>query len=402
MPETTVNAAIFIVHPDENQVRAICDLLSSAGHCVSVITTAVAARQLILKSPPDIVITSPQMKHGQAPFTQWLVDQKGMDTETLLLVDQTEIPDAIRLVEQCVIYDYLVINPLYDLQHLRLAVQKVLELRALRRNLLGFQHEIARLHREEIPQVLREHSVELTTGISGDLARIEGVAEEDQALELSDTARRVLAELGLYRETGLAGRVEESAATTKGSLERSLHHLETSYCDRLIQNAPPALGGSPAFRSPVPPLLDGQTFFASALTLIPNRHSEWMMQGILQSCGLQVFRARTIDDVVELVKRRKMELVVLEIDSYLAEWRDYIARFRAFTSTREGVLMVLTSQPTPELIQTLVQQRVDEILAMPLAPELVSNKIQQVLSARFQRAVALPAPATARRPRVFR
>lgn len=397
MDTATGNASIFIVHTDENAVRGIRDMLTAAGHYVAVVTNARSAQELIPKSPPDIVITSPSVKLSRnVALHAWLREQHEVDSETLLLVEKGEIPEAISLVESGVIYDYFLINPLLDLLHLRLIVHKVLELRELRHGLISFQREISRLHDEEIPEVLREQSAHLTTGISGDLLRIEASMNgEDEVIELSANARKVLAELGTYRQTGLAGRVEESSQVTRGNLKRYLSELETNFADRLVTNAPAALGTSPAFRSQSGYAAgELSAAFANALTLVPNPENDQMLRGILSSCGLKVYRASSIDGVLELIKQRKMDLVIVDIDSFLDEWRDYVSRFRAFTSTRDGVLMVMTSQPTPELIQVLAQQRVDHILALPTAPEVLYNKVQQALAERFRRATT-PLNATA-------
>ena len=183
---------VFIYHPDERVRNIIVDRLAGRKnlvlHPVEVpyqLKSTLAAvpscsvSVFLLEFEPDSQVPLYREVKSQCPFA-----------EVILLIHAAHISEATRLVERGIVYDYLVVNPFYDVYTARIKVLRALERCHLRMRLVELQKQITEAKRciepavesltGNLSQEVKKDSSELKDGVS------QVVKAEDARLDMDD------------------------------------------------------------------------------------------------------------------------------------------------------------------------------------------------------------------------
>jgi len=129
----------------------------------------------------------------------------------------------------------------------------------------------------------------------------------------------------------------------------------------------------------------------SVLVVDDHRFMQQVMRMMLNGLGVKnVTPAYTVDEGLEALARRKFDIVIAD---YLmggqtgAEFTRF-ARSDHFTGDRFVPIIACTADTTPRTVRELRDAGADEILAKPVSPRAVWNKIVAVTNARRSFVVA--------------
>ncbi|HKJ66872.1 MAG TPA: response regulator [bacterium] len=141
------DALIVLMPQSEHDIESVHRYLERKGYTMQILETVDLSQPMPLLGEADICMIDIDVRVDDQPVYRWLAEH--ISGDLIGLCERARYERAARAVEQGVLYDYVIIKPLYDIHQVGFALQRALKqqesdraIQMLLQELEQFRHEI--------------------------------------------------------------------------------------------------------------------------------------------------------------------------------------------------------------------------------------------------------------------
>ena len=380
---------VFIYHPDERVRNIIKQTLSSHKRMVLHPAETPPTLLSMISMVPDCKLSVFLLEFN--PKDERRLYREVRDAcpfaEVILLVAAVHTGDAARLVENGVVYDYLIVNPFYDVYTVRIKVIRALERSQLRLRMLDLQQKLMEMKKVIEPAVnclandlcagMKKGSSELKVGVT---KVVERSAEKDEVSEEIE---------GLFGQ--FDSRIEEKIS----DFGENMVNFTSSIAGAVAGDAMKTVGETVA---QTPETGEGEPQEGERVrVLVISEHSPVrdLLRLFLSSQNMEVVEetnpAESVINILGSEPERRPHVIMLDMDMKDQEGFNILGQLFKAGPLKGIPVILLTKSKTKKILKKAASYGVSGIILKPFKLNTVREKLEDALKVREKKG-ASPQP----------
>ncbi len=289
--------------------------------------------------------------------------------EVIILISASHIPQAAELVHRGVVYDYLVVNPFYDVYSASIKVLRALERCHLRRRLVELQKQLMEAKGKIKPAV---------KCLTADLSR--GIKEE--SCQLKEGVSQVVGEEYARDEVeGLFGHFDARVEGKVSEFGEDVANLTATFADSMAEKAVGAVSEVVVKDGLETGETERKEGSKRVLVVSDDSKVRDLLRLFLSAENIDVVEETGTADCVERILGQgpPPSLVLLDVDLKGQDGFRLLSLLFSDERLKEVPVILLTQTKTRRVLKKAAKYGVAGIILKPLKFSVVKEKVEQVL-----------------------
>ncbi len=385
---------IYVIHSDKEELSKIRHILAGRDFLLMEYENGDDAANFLPKKPPDICLMPMGVTTSDdKPFVEVLHDSIS-DCPVVILANKNEVNKVVQMVGENFIYDYFLLNPVFDPIRLHIIIDKALTQSAVQLNLEDLKKRLSALP-DDLPQTFEKHASSLQRGVVRCLDNFKERMKSDEFSKIVD-----LLDERAFEDKFAEFQREEIKATIEKGNERSKNDLAeklVQFTERLQEQIdnPPDVNELQELRSKLNQgffefgevNVDGdknvdristRVSFQSAGTILfiddeDNSSSE--LTEMMKNTGHRVLIAQSALKLIEMSRSKDIGLIVCGYNLGRLDGIEVIRRIREDVGKKDLPVILLSSNTTKKIIEEAKGVGISEIMNLPLRSKALKERI---------------------------
>lgn len=385
---------IYVIHPNKEELSKIRHILAGRDFLLMEYENGEDAMNFLNKKPPDVCLMPMGITtSGDKPFVDALHDSIS-DCPVIILAEKNDVNKVVQMVGDNFIYDYFLLNPVFDPIRLHIIIDKALTQSSVQLNLEDLKRRLSALP-DDLPQTFEEHANSLQRGV---IKCLDNFKERMKSDEFSKII--ALLDESAFEDKFVDFQKEEIKATIEKSTEKSKDNLAeklTQFTERLqhqIDN-PPDVNELQELRSKlnkgffefgevnvecdnnVDRISTRVSFKAAGTILFINDegNSSKDLPDIIKNLGHRVLIAQSALKLVEMSRSNDIGLIICGYNLGRLDGIEAIRRIREDVGKKDIPVILLSSNTTKDIIKEAKGVGISEIISLPLRSKALEERI---------------------------
>ena len=369
---------VFLYHSDE-RVRSIITqgLVKERGIVLhpaetpeqlrSTASTVPTCREsvFLLEFSPDSQVQLHSEVKSICPFS-----------EVILLISAAHTPEAAALVENGVVYDYLIVNPFYDVYTARIKIFRALERCYLKGKLVELQKQLMAA-KNSIKPAVECLTTDLSQGVRRDSSKLkEGVSEVVKGYAPPEQIDGIFCHFD--------SRLEEKLS----EFGENVVVLTDTFADGVTNKAVETVGEvvNPPTPSEKTISSEEQKDAQRILVISESSKDRDLLRAFLSAQGFEVIEETGGEESIERAVNLSPPPALILLDMDLKDRKSFKILSLLFkTESLKGIpVILLTRTKTKEILKKAVKYGVAGIILKPFKFSVVKEKVEQVLGSNSE------------------
>ena len=363
---------VFIYHPDERVRNIIGQRLvdlrnlvlhpaDAAHQLMSILSKVPTCREsvFLVEFRPDSETRVYRKVKIHCPFA-----------EVILLISAAHIAEAADLVEKGVVYDYLIVNPFYDVFTARIKVLRALERCYLKAKLVELQEQL-RSAKESIRPAVECLTVDLSQGVKRDSCHLkEGIIQVVGGEDADDQVEGLFGRFDAKVDEKICEFGDNVVTLTTAFAETVAGKAVDTVCEAVVpESAEPSYSG-----------VEGRR----VLVISDDAKVRDLLRLFLSTEGLEVVEEHGGPGCVEnaLGLNPLPSLILLDMDLKERESFRILSTLFKTGPLKKIPVILLTRTKTREILKKAAKYGVSGIILKPFKFSVVKEKVEEALKRR--------------------
>jgi len=387
-------SVIYVIHSNREELSKIRHILAGRDFLLMEYENGDDAMNFLNKKPPDVCLMPLGITTSDGkPFADTLHNIVS-DCPVIILADKNEVNKVVQMVGDNFIYDYFLLNPVFDPIRLHIIIDKALTQSAVQLNLEDLKKRLSTLP-DDLPETFEEHANSLQRGVVKCLDNFKERIKSDEFSKIVD-----LLDESAFEDKFADFQKEEIKATIEKSKEKSKDNLAeklTQFTERLqhqIDN-PPDVNELQELRSKLNQgfyefgevdvdcnnnvdRISTRVAFQSAGTILfidDEDNSTSNLFEIIKNLGHRVLIAQSALKLVEMSRSNDIDLIICGYNLGRLNGIEVVRRIREDVGKTDLPVILLSSNTTKDIIEKAKGVGISEIISLPLRSKALEERI---------------------------
>ncbi len=380
---------VFVFHTDERVRNIIKQTLSSRRRIVFHPAETPAILLSMISMVPDCRLSAFLLEFDpddERPLYRG-VKERCPFAEVILLISASHTGDAARLVESGVVYDYLIVNPFYDVYTARIKILRALERSHLRMRILDMQQKLMEMKKGIEPAICLLTN-DLCSEVKKDSSALkEGVSKvvEKKVEEKEEVSEEI---------DGLFGKFDNRIEEKISGFGENMVNFTTSLAGTMASDAMRTASESVSQPS-VETEEEGAKEEGGVRVLVISEHSPVrdLLRLFLTSQNIDVMEeSNAAESEINLLgAEQRPHVIILDMDLKDEEGFNILSQLFKSGPLKKIPVILLTKSKTKKILEKAARYGVTGIILKPFKLNTVKEKLEEALRVHEER-VASPQP----------
>jgi CheY-like chemotaxis protein len=386
---------IFAIHPEKEELSKVRHILAGRDYMLVDFSDCSEAERNLAVRPPDVCLMRTDVKTESNQLFLDVLRNRVQDCPVIILTDKQKLTDDIKLVGDKNIYDYFILQPVVDPLRLHIIIDKALSQTSLSLNLENLKKRLADLP-ELVPVVLEEQVGNLQKQVSQSLFQFKDRMKSDEFQNI----------INLLDEKAFDGKFEDFE---KNEIQQIIEQSKTSVSDVIRQrltsftvhlkqqlDAPPNFNELQDMRKRISGeivetenLKQDLTGTSSAnmkdLSTAPRKTILLMddeatptngLAEAMEKLGHKILTAHSPRKLIEMLRSQQIDMLVCGYNLTGINGIELVRRIKEGLNKAALPVILLTSNPSKEIMQLCDDVGITDIVSLPLIPKKLEEKIK--------------------------
>lgn len=388
---------VYIIHTNREELSKLRAILQGRDFLLREFQNGIDAQRDLSRLPPNIAL----MQFGiracdDKPFEEVILQQK-IECPIILLVEKSQVMDAVKMIGEKHIFDYFLMHPIIDPIRLHVIIDKALTQSAVFQNLDNLKSRLQSLP-ENLPDILNENADNLKNELCACLNEFQKRMKSEEFHEIIRLLdeKRFDQEFELFKKEKINLAIEKSRNQLSENLVLRLRNFSYNLSQQI--DNPPTMEKLIALRHRLlgdntsdeqsPPAKDSSrtnlslNYKKKILLLAEDDQSNRGLTSIIENGGYSVILAHSPKKLLEILRNNeKIDLLICGYDLGTTTGLELIKEIKSKINKTTFPIIIVTSNPPKGLKSAPEEFGVDDILILPILPAILMEKIHSYLNA---------------------